>query len=242
MNYSYFNQFNISKLFYIKLRETILSFRNLSLILILIIIIITIIQHRNRILIRRNTIINKILYTIAYTLTKEHLNIKHKTFLPFIFNLLIFLTRINLIGLLPYVLTTTAHIIITFSLSLTILIRRTIKRIQNFKRKFIRILTPQGAPLILAPFLVLIETASYLTRAISLGVRLAANISAGHLLLTILSRFSFNILLSELPALSFIPLTILTFIAILEIAVALIQAYVFTLLSTIYLSDRIKIH
>lgn len=242
MNNSYFDQFNISKLFYIKLRETTLSFRNLSLILILIILTITLTEKRNKIIIRRTTTLYKIIFTTAYTLTKEHLNLKIKTILPFILNLLILLTTINLIGLLPYTLTTTSHIIVTFSLSFTILIRRTIKRIQNFKRNFIRILTPQGAPLILAPFLVIIETASYLTRAISLGIRLAANISAGHLLLTILSRFSFNILLSKFPLFSFIPLTILIFIALLEIAVALIQAYVFTLLSTIYLSDRIKIH
>ena len=101
MNNSYFDQFNISKLFYIKLRETTLSFRNLSLILILIILTITLIEKRNKIIIRRTTTLYKIIFTIAYTLTKEHLNLKIKTILPFILNLLILLTTINLIGLLP---------------------------------------------------------------------------------------------------------------------------------------------
>ena len=145
-------------------------------------------------------------------------------------------------GLLPYVFTTTSHIIITFRLSLTIIIKTTIRSFIQHKRKFFRILTPQNAPLPLAPFLVLIETTRYITRAISLGVRLAANISAGHLLLAILSKFTLDAILTNHYILRLIPITALFLIRILEIMVALIQAYVFTLLTTIYLSDTIKLH
>ena len=242
MNTSYFNQFNITKIIYIRIRETFIRIRNLTLILLLILIRLISFQKRRKLIRNRILLINKISYITAYNLTKEHLNPKHLTYLPLIYNLLTLLILINLIGLLPYVLTATSHIIITFSLSLTILLRRTIKRIQIHKRKFISILTPQGCPLLLAPFLILIETTRYFTRAISLGIRLAANISAGHLLLTILSRFSFNILCSRLYYIRIFPLIILRFITLLEIIVALIQAYVFTLLSTIYLSDTIKLH
>ena len=87
----------------------------------------------------------------------------------------------------------------------------------------------------LAPFLVVIETVNYLIRAISLGVRLAANISAGHLLFAILSGFAFNMLSSGMIILSFLPMLIMIFIALLEIMVAVIQAYVFCLLTAIYL-------
>ena len=83
---------------------------------------------------------------------------------------------------------------------------------------------PGGVPLVLAPFLVVIETVSYLIRAISLGVRLAANISAGHLLFAILSGFAFNMLSSGMIILSFLPMLIMI---LLEIMVAVIQAYLF---------------
>ena len=97
-------------------------------------------------------------------------------------------------------------------------------------------------PLVLAPFLVVIETVSYLSRAISVGVRLAANISAGHLLFAILSGFAFNMLSSGMIILSFLPMLIMILIALLEIMVAVIQAYVFCLLTTIYLGDTIALH
>ena len=241
MNASYFDQFNIKKLLFIKTNEVIFSIRNLTLIIITIILIWIIIIEK-KILPSRNTIIINNIYTITNNLTKEHIRRKHLTYTPLIFTIFIILSTINLTGLLPYVFTPTAHIIITFRLSSTIIIRTTIKAIITHKRHFFRILTPNNAPLPLAPFLVLIETTRYLTRAISLGIRLAANISAGHLLLTILSKFTFDIILTRNIILRAIPITALLLIRILEIMVAIIQAYVFTLLTTIYLSDTIKLH
>ena len=101
---------------------------------------------------------------------------------------------------------------------------------------------PGGAPLALAIILVPIETVSYLSRALSLGLRLAANLTAGHLLFAIISGFTFTMLANGLFALSLFPLLIMLFITILEMAVAIIQAYVFSLLTTIYLSDSISLH
>lgn len=93
---------------------------------------------------------------------------------------------------------------------------------------------PNGSPFFLAPFLVLIETVGYFSRAVSLGMRLAANITAGHLLFTIVSSFVYT--------LSSLPLVVLVFITLLEIAVAVIQAYVFCLLTAIYLKDTLELH
>lgn len=100
---------------------------------------------------------------------------------------------------------------------------------------------PAGAPLVLAPFLVLIETASFIFRAISLGVRLAANLSAGHLLFAILAGFGLNMVLTA-GVLNIFPVVIMVFISLLEAAVAVIQAYVFSLLTIIYLSDAVTLH
>lgn len=101
---------------------------------------------------------------------------------------------------------------------------------------------PGGAPLALAPILVPIETVSYLSRALSLGLRLAANLTAGHLLFAIISGFTFTMFTSGLFALSLFPMLVMLFITILEMAVAIIQAYVFSLLTAIYLSDTVALH
>ena len=93
---------------------------------------------------------------------------------------------------------------------------------------------PNGSPFFLAPFLVLIETVGYFSRAVSLGMRLAANITAGHLLFTIVSSFVYTM--------SSLPLLVLVFITLLEVAVAIIQAYVFCLLTAIYLKDTLELH
>jgi F-type H+-transporting ATPase subunit a len=103
---------------------------------------------------------------------------------------------------------------------------------------------PAGAPLWLAPFLVIIEFISHGAKAISLGVRLAANITAGHLLFAILSGFTWNMITAGglITIVSIFPLFIVLFITVLEMAVALIQAYVFCLLTTIYINDSVNLH
>jgi F-type H+-transporting ATPase subunit a len=103
---------------------------------------------------------------------------------------------------------------------------------------------PAGAPMFLAPFLVLIELTSYVAKAITLGVRLAANLSAGHLLFAIIAGSTWKLLTAGgvMTLISIFPLLILVFITILEMGVALIQAYVFCLLTTSYLNDTIHLH
>jgi ATP synthase subunit 6 len=101
---------------------------------------------------------------------------------------------------------------------------------------------PSGAPLSLAPLLILIELASHLSRPIALGMRLAANLTAGHILLAILGDFGIKLLLISSSLSSFFPIIIIVFMVILEIGVLVIQAYVFTLLLLIYLKDSLILH
>lgn len=163
-------------------------------------------------------------------------------YFPFVLCIFLFIAMLNILGLFPYVFSPTAHVVMTFGLSLSIMIAVTLLGFITFKLNFLSIFMPGGAPLILAPLLVLIETVSYITRVISLGLRLAANISAGHLLFAILSGFAFNMLSSGLVILSLFPMLIMVFITLLEMMVAVIQAYVFCLLTTIYLGDTIALH
>lgn len=176
------------------------------------------------------------------SVVQDNLGKKGQKYFPFIFCLFLFIATLNVLGLFPYVFTPTAHLAMTFGLSLSIIIAVTISGFISFKLNFLSILMPGGVPLVLAPVLVLIETMSYMIRAISLGVRLAANISAGHLLFAIISGFAFNMLVNGLVVLSLFPILILIFITLLEMMVAIIQAYVFCLLTTIYLGDTMALH
>ena len=231
---SYFDQFSIVSIFP--------GITNSSFMLVVTITLAITIFKSNALVPRRWQVIIEVLYDHWVNLIKDSLGIKGLKYFPFVFSLFILLILLNILGLFPYVFTVGTHIIITFGISLSILIAVTILGIKNFKLDFFSMLMPQGAPMGLAPLLVLIETASYFSRAISLGVRLAANLSAGHLLFAILASFSYKMLINEMVILSLFPVGIMIFITVLEIAVAMIQAYVFCLLTTIYLEDTLKSH
>ena len=150
----------------------------------------------------------------------------------------------NLVGIVPYTFTPTAHIVVGFGMSLSILIGVTVLGFENYGMNYLAMMMPGGSPLVLAPFLVVIELVSQLAKGVSLGVRLVANITAGHLLFAILSGFTFTMLTAGglLTVLSIFPMLIVIFITVLEMAVALIQAYVFSVLTAIYISESIHIH
>lgn len=175
-------------------------------------------------------------------LVHENLGKTGQKYFPLVLCIFLFIMGVNIMGLFPYVFTPTAHIVVTFGLSLSIMTAVTLLGVLTFKTRFFSILVPGGVPLILAPFLVIIETLSYMIRAISLGVRLFANITAGHLLFAILSGFAFNLLFSGFLFLGGFPVLIMGFITLLELMVAVIQAYVFSLLVVIYFGDTILLH
>nr|WOE91034.1 ATP synthase F0 subunit 6 [Phyllorhiza punctata] len=231
---SYFDQFSIVSI--------VPGITNSSFMLLVAIFSGILLFKSNALVPNRWQVFVEVLYNHWVNLIKDSLGLKGLKYFPFIFSLFLLLMLLNLLGLFPYVFTVGTHIIITFGISLSILIAVTILGIKNFKFDFFSMLMPQGAPMGLAPLLVLIETASYLSRAVSLGVRLAANLSAGHLLFAILASFSYRMLVNDMLFLSLFPIGIMVFITVLEIAVAMIQAYVFCLLTTIYLEDTLKSH
>nr|AET13153.1 ATP synthase F0 subunit 6 [Chiropsalmus quadrumanus] len=163
-------------------------------------------------------------------------------YLPGILSLFILLLILNLLGFFPYTYTVTAQVVVTFALSFTIVMAVTVEGILKFKMDFFSMWMPQGAPMMLAPLLVVIETVSYFSRALSLGLRLAANISAGHLLMLILGSFTLKLALAGVLSLTLIALIITVCVVLLEVAVAVIQAYVFCLLVCVYLSDTTNLH
>ena len=229
---AYFDQFNI---------VSVVALTNSSIMMILVVAVGLLLLMGTRLIPNRWQSILESLFLHFHGVVKDNLGQAGLMYFPFIISLFLFLVLLNVLGLFPYVFTPTVHIIVTMGLSFSIVIGVTLGGLWNFKAQFLSILMPDGAPLALAPLLVIIETVSYVSRAISLGVRLAANLSAGHLLFAILAGFGFNMLIAG-SYLSIFPLSIMVFITLLEMAVAVIQAYVFCLLTTIYLGDTVALH
>lgn len=146
--------------------------------------------------------------------------------------------------MIPYSFASTSHFILTFALSFTIVLGATILGFQKHGLKFFSLLVPAGCPLGLLPLLVLIEFISYLARNVSLGLRLAANITAGHMLLNILSGFTYTIMNSGFIYffLALIPLSFIIAFSGLELAIAIIQAQVFVVLTSSYIKDGLDLH
>src|SRR6266487_2794093 len=150
----------------------------------------------------------------------------------------------NLIGMVPYSFASTSHFILTFFISFTVVLGATFLGFQKHGLEFFSFFVPSGCPLNLLPLLVLIEFISYLARNISLGLRLAANIVSGHMLLNILSGFTYKIMSSGILFLfvGLIPLAFIIAFSGLELAIAFIQSQVFVVLTCSYIRDSLDLH
>jgi F-type H+-transporting ATPase subunit a len=186
----------------------------------------------------------EMIFQFVQSLVEEQIGPQGRKYFPLIFTTFLFLLSANLIGMIPYSFTATSHIVVTFGLSFALFIGITIVGFQHHGLHFFSFLLPKGAPLILAPLLVVLELVSYCFRAVSLGVRLFANMMAGHTLVKIISSFAWTMLSvgGILAVASVIPVVIVFALTGLEIGVACLQAYVFTILVCIYLNDAIHLH
>jgi ATP synthase subunit 6 len=183
------------------------------------------------------------IYGTIENMLYDNLGNRGAQFFPFLFVVFTFVLLSNLIGLVPYSFTTTSHLIITFALALMIFIGVNVVSAQEHGLHMISLLLPTGTSLGLALLLVPIEFVSYAFKPISLGVRLFANMMAGHTLMKVIVGFAYNMLASSsFILIHLLPILILTLLVGLELGVALIQAYVFTILTCIYLNDGINLH
>jgi F-type H+-transporting ATPase subunit a len=183
-------------------------------------------------------------YASINAIVREQIGLRNEVYLPFIYSLFFFIIISNLIGNTPYSFTITTSIILSVGLSFTIFIGVTLIGLFKHGLHFFSFFIPSGTPLALVPLLVLIEVTSYLARALSLGVRLFANMTAGHTLLKILSTFLYQLFSSSIvvAVLTLVPFSIFLALIGLEIAVSVIQAYVFVLLTSSYIKDAIELH
>ena len=185
------------------------------------------------------------IYSTILSVVVNQINGKRgQAYFPFILALFLLIVINNLIGLIPYSFATTSHFALTFSLSFTIVLGATILGFRKHGLKFFSLLVPAGCPLPLLPLLVLIEFISYLARNVSLGLRLGANILAGHMLLSILAGFTYNIMSLGIVFLflGLLPLSFIIAFTGLEFGIAFIQAQVFVILTCSYIKDGLDLH
>ncbi|MDA4807216.1 F0F1 ATP synthase subunit A, partial [Enterobacter hormaechei] len=183
-------------------------------------------------------------YASVQGMVRDQIGSTNEIYTPFIYSLFFFVIIANLTGNVPYSFTITTSVIVSIGLSVMIFIGVTTLGLSIHGVHFFSYFIPSGTPLVLVPMLVLIELISYLARAVSLGVRLFANMVAGHTLLKILSTFLAKLFTSGLivAVLTLIPFAIFVALIGLELAVSVIQAYVFCVLTCSYLKDRINLH
>ena len=164
-------------------------------------------------------------------------------YLSFIFTLFMFILVGNLLGMFPYSFTWTSHIIVTFSIAFFIFLAVTVIAISKHGLvKFLKFFAPSGVPKPMLFLLVPIEIISYLSRPISLSVRLFANMMAGHTLLKVIGGFVFVLGANSFIIGGVLPVAFLVALTGLEIVIAFLQAYVFAILTCLYINDAIHLH
>jgi len=181
---------------------------------------------------------------IFFNVLTENVKKNGNLYFPMLFTIFSFLFFCNLLGMIPYSFTVTSHIVVTLGLATMAFFAINVIMIRTHGFHALSFFLPAGAPLALAPLLVMIELVSYSFRVVSLALRLFANMMSGHCLLKILAGFAWTMLSAGgvLTILHLLPLVVIFAIVGLELAIAFLQAYVFTVLLCIYLNDAISLH
>ena len=235
------HQFEIKELIPLEIFETNISYTNSSLFMSLAIIFVTLlllISIKNKSLIpSRLQSISEIFYEFISNMVSDNIGDKGRKFFPLIFTLFTFLLFGNMLGMLPYSFTFTSHIIVTFVLAMFVFLLVTLLGIFIHGFKFFGLFVPKGVPMIMLPLMIPIEIISYLSRPISLSVRLFANMMAGHTMLKIFAGF-----IVPLGIFGVAPLMVDVALTALEVLIAFLQAYVFTILTCLYLNEAINLH
>jgi len=237
------HQFNVYRIGpEISLGNVDISFTNASLFMIIsaitIISIFFVGTRRKAIVPTKIQLLTELSYTLVSKMISDTAGSKAKPYFPFIFSLFMFVLFCNMLGMLPYSFTVTSHIIVTFALAAVIFVGVTIIGFVNHGVGYLKLFIPSGVPLFLLPLIVIIEIISYLSRPVSLSVRLFANMMAGHTMLKVFGGFVISLGIIG----GWLPLSFTVALTGLEILIAFLQAYVFAILTCIYLNDALNLH
>jgi len=241
------SQFEIHKLIEFKIGKFDLSFTNSSLMMVVAVVCICawlILSTKRSLIPGRAQSIAEVSYEFVANMIRSSAGTDGLRFFPFVFTLFIFILFANLLGMIPFFFTTTSHIIVTFTLAMLVIGLVVLYGVWKNGLGFLKLFWPSGVPIVLKIILIVpIEIISFISRPISLSVRLWANMFAGHVLLKLFAGFA----ISMVTALGFfpgalgaiIPYAMTLALTPLEFLVAFVQAYVFALLTCVYLSDAL---
>ena len=237
------HQFNVYKIGpEIKINGIDLSFTNASLFMLISGIFISLFlllgTKDRKIVPGKFQLMSEMLYNFISKMISDTAGKKAKPYFSFIFSLFIFVLFCNMVGMLPYSFTVTSHIIVTLAFAMFIFIGVTILGFVIHGFKYLKIFVPSGVPMVLLPIIMIIEIISYLSRPVSLSVRLFANMMAGHTMMKVFGGFVVSLGIVG----GWLPLSFSVALTGLEILVAFLQAYVFAILTCIYLNDALNLH
>ena len=234
-------QFEIKQLIPMQIGDLDASFTNSSLFMVLTVLgvsaFLVLGMRKNAHIPGRWQSMAELSYMFIANLMKDTVGNEGRAYFPFIFTVFMFVLFGNLLGMMPYSFTFTSHIVVTFTMALFVFIGVTIIALVKHKMHFFTFFMPPGVPMYMAPLLIPIEIISYLSRPISLSVRLFANMLAGHTLLKVFAGFVISLGLAGIA-----PLVFVVALTGLEFVIAFLQAYVFAILTCLYLNDALHLH
>ena len=242
MSHSPLSQFEVKKIVGMELFGYDVSVTNSSLSMIiagvLIFLYFTVAFKGKKLIPTRLQMSGELIYGMISDMLDKNVGSGGRKFIPLIFTLFMFILTCNLLGMVPYGFAVTSHISITFAIAMMIFLLVTLLGLYLHGLHFFSLFLPAGTPWWLAPLMVVIELFAYLARPVSLSLRLAANMIAGHVLLKVMAGF----VVSMVIYLKFLPIPFIVVLIGFEIFVAVLQAYIFTILSCVYLNDAINLH
>ena len=236
------HQFEIARYFELNIGGLDISFTNSALFMVISVILISFFSiffvRKQALVPSRMQSLVELSYEFVSNMVRQNVGQEGKKYFPFIFTIFMFVLFLNMLGMMPYSFTVTSHIAVTFALAFLIFLLVTIVGFVKHGFGFFGYFAPKGVPVFMLPLLVVIEVISYFTRPISLSVRLFANMMAGHTMLKVFSGFVLSLGFVG----GWLPLGVMVAFTGLEILIAFLQAYVFAILTCIYLNDALHMH
>ncbi len=238
-------QFQIKPIIPLEVAGVNVSFTNSAVMMVISVVLVTAfltLSVRSRALVPgRWQSLAEIFYEFVANMLRDNVGSEGRKYFPFIFTLFMFVLFGNLLGMIPGAFTYTSHVIVTFGMAAVVFVGVTVIGFMRHGTHFLRMFFPEGAPIATAVILIPIEVISYFSRPFSLAVRLFANMTVGHIILKVMGGFVVSLgAFYVIPGV--VPFAFLSAVTVLEFGIALLQAYVFTILSCIYLHDAIHMH
>ena len=234
-------QFQIKEIIPLKLGGVDVSYTNSALAMTVAVVLVSCFllfsMRRGALVPGRWQVLAELSYEFIANMIRDNVGQEGRRYFPFIFALFMFIFAGNLIGMIPYSFTYTSHLAVTFGMAAVVFVGVTIIGIVKHGAKFLGFFLPHGVPWFLAWLIIPIEILSYLSRPVSLSLRLFANMTAGHTMMKVFAGFIF-----VLGAAGLAPLAMVVALTGLEIIIAFLQAYVFAILTCVYLNDAIHLH